>query len=267
MPSYVVTGASRGLGLQFVRHLSSDAHNVVIGLVRNKAEAEKNFSNAPNVSFFEADITDLTALKTAASETAKVTGGGLDYLINNAGFVSKVSGFRTFAHFETIPEAQTKDLLESFNINVIGVINTISAFLPLLRKGTAKKVLTLSTGMADINMINDLELAVAAPYSISKAAVNVVVAKYNALYKSEGFLFMAVSPGYVDTGNAPADNEIDKAGAQDMASKFAKYAPHFTGPMTPEESIEAIFKVLDHASIENGDGGSFVSHLGNKQWL
>ena len=59
--------------------------------------------------------------------------------------------------------------------------------------------------MADLDLVNDFELDIAAPYSISKAAVNMAIAKYNALYKKDGVLFMAVSPGYVDTGNAPGE--------------------------------------------------------------
>ena len=51
--------------LQFVRTLSSDVQNVVIGLVRNKVAAEKTFGEAvsKNLTFLEADITNLDALK------------------------------------------------------------------------------------------------------------------------------------------------------------------------------------------------------------
>lgn len=98
------------------------------------------------------------------------------------------------------PQILIKDLQVSFEVNVIGPINTVNTFIPLLRKGQEKKVFTLSTGMADIDLINQIDIAAAAPYSISKGAVNVAVAKYNALYKSEGILFMAISPGVVDTG-------------------------------------------------------------------
>ena len=98
------------------------------------------------------------------------------------------------------PQKLTEDLQTSFNVNVIGVINTVNVFIPLLRKGHEKKVFTVSTGAADIDLINQVDWSVAAPYAISKGAVNVAVAKYNALYKSEGILFMAVSPGVVDTG-------------------------------------------------------------------
>lgn len=100
-----------------------------------------------------------------------------------------------------------KDLQVCFEVNVIGVISTIQTFIPLLRKGNAKKVFTLSSGMADIDLINQIDVAVAAPYSISKGALNIAVAKYSALYKGEGILFMAVSPGFVATDGAGVPSE------------------------------------------------------------
>ena len=99
------------------------------------------------------------------------------------------------------PQTLIKDLQTSFDVNVIGVINTVNSFIPLLREGREKKVFTLSTGFADTDLINGFDIAIAAPYSISKGALNVAIAKYNALYKREGILFMAISPGVVDTGN------------------------------------------------------------------
>jgi len=55
--------------------------------------------------------------------------------------------------------------------------------------------------------------------------------------------------------------------AQEMGAKFLQIMPHFTGPSTPAESVRDVLKVLDEASVEAGDGGTFVSHFGNKQWL
>ena len=100
------------------------------------------------------------------------------------------------------PQTLVKDLQNCFDTNVIGVINTVNTFIPLLRKGQAKKVFTLSTGLADTDLINQFEVATAAPYTISKAALNAAVASYNALFKGEGILFMAISPGLVDTGES-----------------------------------------------------------------
>lgn len=58
--------------------------------------------------------------------------------------------------------------------------------------------------MADTEMVNSHELDIGAPYAISKAALNMAIAKYNAIYKQEGVLFMAICPGSVDTdGNKP----------------------------------------------------------------
>ena len=52
-----------------------------------------------------------------------------------------------------------------------------------------------------------------------------------------------------------------------MMGKFAKYAPSFKGPISPQESVEKVLAVIEKASVANGDGGSFVSHFGNKQWI
>lgn len=89
---------------------------------------------------------------------------------------------------------------------MVGVVKTVNTFIPLLLKGREKKVFTLSTGLADAELINQVDIAVAPSYSISKAALNMAIVKYSALYKSEGILFMAISPGLVDTGNlAPSE--------------------------------------------------------------
>ena len=52
-----------------------------------------------------------------------------------------------------------------------------------------------------------------------------------------------------------------------MPQKFAKAFPHFTGPITPEESVKAVMAVIDKAAVDNEFAGGFVSHFGNKQWL
>ena len=44
-----------------------------------------------------------------------------------------------------------------------------------------------------------------------------------------------------------------------------KAAPDFKGPLTPEESVTAVLKVFNNATID--DSGSFVSHKGNKEWV
>lgn len=125
--------------------------------------------------------------------------------------------------------------------------------------------------MADIDLINRFSIAAATPYTASKAALNVLVAKYNAAYgATEGILFLGISPGVVATSRAESlkdtsGEEVERF--QAMLTKFQEYAPHFKGPITPAESVDAVLKVIDGASVEGGWGGKFVSHFGNTQWL
>jgi NAD(P)-dependent dehydrogenase (short-subunit alcohol dehydrogenase family) len=173
-------------------------------------------------------------------------------------------------------------MLSQFNINVIGVIHTTNIFLPLLRKGTVKKVIIISSGMGDPDLVLSTGIPNQAPYSISKAAVNMVVAKYAAEYKAEGFVFLALSPGLVDTLTKareshsrtvttellliryPATPEEAEA-YRTILGYFQTLAPDFEGPITPEKSVSSMFEVINKWTVK--DTGVFVSHHGNKQWL
>lgn len=99
-----------------------------------------------------------------------------------------------------------KDLVDSFSINVAGLINTVNAFIGGVHKGQIKKVIAITSGMGDIGFVNELELDIAPSYAISKAGVNMVLAKYSAIYKQEGILFLGICPGSVNTDALNADN-------------------------------------------------------------
>lgn len=73
--------------------------------------------------------------------------------------------------------------------------------MPLILKGRVKKVITISTGLADLDNVNKFNLDPGAPYSISKAAMNFAVTKFNAQYAKDGVLFMSICPGSVETGH------------------------------------------------------------------
>lgn len=72
--------------------------------------------------------------------------------------------------------------------------------MPLVLKGKAKRVIALSSGHGDLDLIRDISIKVSTPYAVSKAALNALIAKYDAAYRSEGVLFLSISPGIVDTG-------------------------------------------------------------------
>lgn len=94
-------------------------------------------------------------------------------------------------------------MVGTFRTNVVGNINLINLAIPLLKQGTGKKVIVLTSGLGDPNLTADYDLFECPGYSISKTAVDMMVAKYHAEHHSSGLLFLAVSPGVVDTNNTP----------------------------------------------------------------
>ncbi|KAI1038192.1 hypothetical protein LB503_012083, partial [Fusarium chuoi] len=237
---------------ELARQLSSDHSNTVVGIVRdkpatiNRISQDAELNRRSNIHVIEADLTNYNALKGAVNETAKITGGTVDYLIANAAYVSKFDTFDPMGALGNTPMELEDDLKMLFDVNV---------------------VITISTGLADLEFTNNFEHEFTPLYSISKAAMNMAVAKFNAQYKKEGVLFMSVCPGMVDVGqfNHATPQQMEAMGG--MMAKFKEYAPHFTGPATAEDAVKDMRAVWENATIEGGYGGAYLSQFGNKQWL
>lgn len=88
-----------------------------------------------------------------------------------------------------------------FKTNVTGNIHLFNLFIPLVLKGKAKKVIAITSGHADLEFINNFDVENSALYSASKAALNVIVAKFSAQYKKDGVLVFSLSPGAVEVGH------------------------------------------------------------------
>ncbi|KAI8931410.1 hypothetical protein NX059_011740 [Plenodomus lindquistii] len=195
MASFLITGASRGLGLALVKELvsrPSSQVSKVIAAVRGSAsdldEVAKNSSG--RVAVIKMDVTDQTSIKKAAEETGTILDGkGLDVLINNAGICEYASaGVASMDNLET-----------SFTVNVMGVHWTTREFLPLLKKGAMKKVVNMSTTLGSIALAQYAVALPAPAYKISKAALNALTVQYALDHQEEGFTFMALSPGWLKT--------------------------------------------------------------------
>jgi len=141
----------------------------------------------------------LTPLQKAVAAVSSIT-ASLDYIIANAGFVPTWSQFDPFSVLGQDPTRLTAELNELFNVNVVGNVHLFNLFMPLVLKGSVKKVITLSSGLADQELAIKHGLYESAPYSISKTAMNMAVAKFQAEYEKDGVLFMSISPGLVNTG-------------------------------------------------------------------
>lgn len=168
---------------------------------------------------------------------------------------------------EEKPSELEKDLTDSYNINVVGTIHLINLLLPLILAGSTKKVIALTTGLTDEDISRKYKVFTAAPYVISKLGLNGAINKYHGEFADRGVLFMAISPGLVDNGQFEGLNEKQGKRACEQGVQFATEYPHFKGPQTNEESVGQIMKVVSESSVEGGNGGTFVSHFGNKQWL
>ena len=81
----------------------------------------------------------------------------------------------------------------------MGAVAVTNAFLPLIEKGTLKKVINISSAAGDSEFVQKVGYASAVPYGISKAALNLINAKYAAEFRGKGYTFLAISPGLVDT--------------------------------------------------------------------
>ena len=167
MPSYVITGVSKGLGWEFMNQLSSDPANTVVGIIRNKpptAERVANeLSDRKNITLLEADLTNYDATKKAAEEAGKVLGGKLDILIANAGFVPQFDAYDGIGTLGTNkPEELTQEFWKVFNINVLANIHLYNLFLPLIFKGDVKKVICITSAQGDAEWAREYEIDVAA---------------------------------------------------------------------------------------------------------
>lgn len=72
--------------------------------------------------------------------------------------------------------------------------------MPLILKGNVKKVVSITSGHADLDIATKWQVHEAGPYAISKAAINMAIGKFHAEFAKDGVLFFSVSPGVVDVG-------------------------------------------------------------------
>ncbi|KAK2063129.1 short chain dehydrogenase [Colletotrichum caudatum] len=272
MSVYVITGVSKGIGFEFLKQYSQDAENLVIGLVRDKTRTEKKIAaelgNRPNVHILHADLTKYASLEQAAADTADIVGDrGIDYLIANGGLVPLLDVYGPIGDLSGIPEELDAVGSELWQINVMGNIHLIHLFLPLVMKGTVKKVIFISSGHADLDFTNALDVDTSPIYTASKAAMNAIMSKFSAQYKKDGVLFLSISPGLVEVGRYADATPEQLKGFAAFTDKLPAYAPNFKGPLTPEESVRLVTSVFEKASIEGGYAGAFVSQYGNKHWI
>lgn len=104
-------------------------------------------------------------------------------------------------------------------------------------------------------------------YAMSKAALNVVVAKFAAEYRDKGVIFLALAPGFVNSWGMDLDNlppEFDQ-NLNTVIKGFQQAYPHFKGPESMEENMPKQLNVINNVTLEQS--GKFLSHHGNQDWV
>ena len=177
MPTILVTGAGRGLGLELARQYAADGWRV-IGTVRGGDL--KNIG----VETLTADVTDTAEVKDLAR---KLKGVPIDVLFCNAGIIGKRGmelGSFDYAEWEKV-----------LRVNLLGAAAVIEALVDNVAASERKTVAVMSSRLGSIAESSGMTL----PYATSKAALNLLAKGLAETLRPRGVIVAALSPGWVKT--------------------------------------------------------------------
>ena len=223
MSTVLVTGANRGIGLEFVRQYA-EAGDTVIAACRDPSAAGELAAVAEGcggrVSLAQLDVADDAS---AAALRGEVGERPIDIVIANAG----VMGPSRQHQPDSLDFA---GWLETLSVNTLGPVRTAAALLPNLKRGQGKRLIAITSGMGSSGEAGGGYLA----YRSSKAALNNAWRNLAIALRGDGVVCVAMSPGWVKT-------DMGGAGAE----------------LTPAQSVAAMRQRI--AAFTAKDSGRFVS--------
>ena len=149
----VVVGASRGIGKEIVNRLASNSSYTILALSRNLDRMEDNFSTFKNVKCFSFDLSKNDVIEQASHIFNSFK--SIDILINNAGKLIN----------KPFVELTSSDLSECYQVNAIGVMQTVQAALPKMEQAHIVNISTIGGFQGSVKFPG------LTAYSTSKAAV------------------------------------------------------------------------------------------------
>jgi len=207
-PTVLITGANRGLGLEFAKQYAEMGYQV-IGTARNPdtaTELNALAASNPKVVVEALDVTDHYQIDDLAF---KYQGQPIDILLNNAG----ISGGSETQKFGTIDYGVFAKVMD---VNVYAPVKMAEAFFPNIQAGKQKKIIAVSSSMGSIKKTFGLVPV----YRSSKAALNMAYRTLSKELKRQKIIFGMVNPGPTDTdfmANSNMKNLRDPAtAASDM---------------------------------------------------
>jgi NAD(P)-dependent dehydrogenase (short-subunit alcohol dehydrogenase family) len=228
MPSTLITGANRGIGLEFARQYLGDGWQVYAACRNpNSASELRRLANASGdkLRILALNVTEPASIKAAAAE---LDGQTIDLLLNNAG----VGGARG----QTIGNIDYGAWARILDANTMGPMRVSEAFVDHVARSKRKLIVTLTSGMGSIA---DNTSGGSVSYRSSKAAVNMVMRSLAIDLAPGGVTCVVVNPGWVRT---------------DMGG------PHAT--MTPAESVTRLRQLIE--TLGPAQSGKFFNYDGRE---
>lgn len=222
----LITGANRGIGLEFARQYHGAGWRV-IGTARQPDAAQDLKALGENVRIVPLDVTSADSV---AALAAALKDQPIDLLINNAGVGVGLTGG------PALQELKIDEFERVMRVNSVGPLRVTQALLPNLRLGKGKTIVGISSGLGSIAWNQQGRFY---GYRESKAAFDMFMRSVAAELKPEGFICVAMIPGWVKTEMGGPDAEL-----------------------TPEQSVTGMRKVI--GGLKPEDSGKFWSHDGSK---
>jgi len=204
----LVTGATRGIGLQTVRQLAeAGVHTLLAGRDRERAveAALKLQAEGLPVEAIALDVTDDDSIAQAV-RSVEARHGRLDILVNNAGILIDETG-------KKVSEQSASTWRRTFDTNVFGLIAVTRAFLPLLHRSNAGRIVNVSSILGSLALNADpaspiYDFKVPA-YNVSKTAVNAWTVQLAYELRDSRIKVNTIHPGYVKTDMNAGEGELD----------------------------------------------------------
>jgi NAD(P)-dependent dehydrogenase (short-subunit alcohol dehydrogenase family) len=199
MPTLLITGANRGIGLELTKRYAANGWTVIATC--REPQSATALKAIPGVTVEALDVTDYTAVDKLAQT---YSGTAIDLLLNNAGIYGNRDGALSVSDFDIY--------LEVLRVNSVAPMKLALAFLPHLKatKGGAK-IATISSRMGSIEQGGGGSYA----YRASKAAINAGMRNLALDLKSSGIACITLHPGWVktDMGGSGADIDVGTSAA------------------------------------------------------
>jgi len=230
MPSVLITGAGRGIGLEFVRQYVADRWRV-LACCRNPAAASDLQSLAADhggqISIHQLDVDDQASAQALKQELGDTP---IDVLINNAGVIGQRNA--------RLGDVDYQNWTDCLNTNVLGPMRVTEALVDNVAASEQKKLITVSSRMGSITLNEAPDSIV---YRSSKAAVNMVMKCLANDLAGRGVTVTCFHPGWVRTDMGGPNAAVS---VEDSAGGMRK--------------VIATLTAADTGTFRNYDGDSFA---------